>query len=373
MKVLIQSRENFFEMPGGDTVQILKTKEQLEKLGVQVDISLELEPDLSAYDIIHLTNITRVNETYIQLKNAKKQGKPVVLSTIFWPMEEFEKKGQHGLRKALSRLLSINQIERLKVLIRGIKNYKIWNKSTRSLLTVGYLNMQRYVIEQADLFLPNAELEMKKLNETFSVNKQNYIVVPNAIDANIASNYLNMVDDDEFNEFKDATVCVGRIEARKNQLALVQALEGSPYKLVLVGQVSDNFKQYFAEIKKYIDRNENFFYIERIDNEKLYKLFKKCRVSALPSWLDTPGLVSLEAGVMGCNLAVSEIGTTKEYFGENAFYCVPDDVESIRTAIDQAFKKNNNGCLQQKILENYTWEIAAQQTLKGYEKVLYRG
>ena len=31
MKVLIQSRENFFEMPGGDTVQILKTKEQLEK------------------------------------------------------------------------------------------------------------------------------------------------------------------------------------------------------------------------------------------------------------------------------------------------------------------------------------------------------
>ena len=52
-------------MRGGDTVQIEKTKEQLEKLGVEVDISLELEPDLSAYDLVHLTNVTRIQETYV--------------------------------------------------------------------------------------------------------------------------------------------------------------------------------------------------------------------------------------------------------------------------------------------------------------------
>ena len=70
-------------MRGGDTVQIEKTKEQLEKLGVEVDISLELEPDLSAYDLVHLTNVTRIQETYVQMQNAKKQGKKVALSTIF--------------------------------------------------------------------------------------------------------------------------------------------------------------------------------------------------------------------------------------------------------------------------------------------------
>ncbi|GGE22973.1 glycosyltransferase [Streptococcus himalayensis] len=368
MRVLIQSRANFNEMPGGDTIQILKTKEQLEKLGVEVDISLELEPDLSNYDLVHLTNITRIHETYIQMKNAKSQGKPVALSTIFWPMEEFEQKGQHGLRKLLSRYLNIDNIERLKILARGLKNWGIWDKSTVNLLTVGYTDMQKFVIENTDIFLPNAELEMQMLNKVFGVQKKNYIVVPNAIDKDIVEKYRD-VQDTEFEEYKDAIICVGRIEARKNQLALLQALQDTDYKVILVGKVSDNFKKYFESIKDIVDKNENFFYIESIPNDKLYKLFKLCRVSVLPSWLDTPGLVSLEAAAMGCSLAVSHIGTTVEYFGEEAFYCSPDDIESIKRAVDQAYNKRDNSVLQNKILTSYTWEEAAKGTLEAYKKI----
>lgn len=76
----MQSRTNLFTCPGGDTIQLLKTKEYLENSGIEVDISIELEPDLSKYDIIHLFNLTRVQETFIQVKNAKKQNKPVILS-----------------------------------------------------------------------------------------------------------------------------------------------------------------------------------------------------------------------------------------------------------------------------------------------------
>ena len=47
MKVLFQTRTNLFDAPGGDMIQLLKTKEHLEKLGVEVDVSLEFEPDLS--------------------------------------------------------------------------------------------------------------------------------------------------------------------------------------------------------------------------------------------------------------------------------------------------------------------------------------
>ena len=96
MKVLMQSRKNFFELRGGDTVQLEKTKMELEKLGVEVDFSLDFEPDLSNYDLVHLSNVTRIQETYLHVKNAKKQGKPIVLSTIYWPMDEFERLGQVG-------------------------------------------------------------------------------------------------------------------------------------------------------------------------------------------------------------------------------------------------------------------------------------
>jgi len=51
MKVLFQSRTTLFSVPGGDTVQLVKTAEYLRKLGVEVDISTELEPCLDVYDL----------------------------------------------------------------------------------------------------------------------------------------------------------------------------------------------------------------------------------------------------------------------------------------------------------------------------------
>lgn len=370
MKVLMQSRSNFYTLKGGDTVQLLKTKEQLEKLGVEVDISLEWNPDLSEYDAVHLSNVTRIQETYLQMKNAKKQNKPVVLSTIFWPMEEFERNGQVGVRKFLNEHLHIDSIERIKAVVRYIKDPESRNIATRNLFTVGYTKMQKYVVSNADLYLPNAELEMKELEKEFAFETDKYVVVPNAIDLTLADNALQEETPEEYEKYRDAIICVGRIETRKNQLALVKALKDTDYKLVIVGAVSDNQRAYFEEMMTYIDKNPNFYYLPYIDNADLYKLFKVCKVSTLPSWLDTPGLVSLEAAVMGCNLAVSVRGTTKEYFGEHASYCEPDDLDSIRKAVDEAFARPKDGELAKIIREKYTWNRAAEETLKGYNAVL---
>ena len=95
MKVLFQSRKTLFSAPGGDTTQLLKTKEYLEKLGIEVDISLELEPDLREYDIIHVFNLMRPQDLFLQVRNAKRQGKKIALSTIYGPYTEYEKK--HGV------------------------------------------------------------------------------------------------------------------------------------------------------------------------------------------------------------------------------------------------------------------------------------
>ena len=111
----MQSRKNFFELRGGDTVQ-------LEKLGVEVDFSLDFEPDLSSYDLVHLSNVTRIQETYLHVKNAKKQGKPIVLSTIYWPMDEFERLGQVGIRKFINSHVKIDTEEKIKAIARYLKD-----------------------------------------------------------------------------------------------------------------------------------------------------------------------------------------------------------------------------------------------------------
>ena len=372
MKVLMQSRNNFFTLRGGDTIQLEKTKAELEKLGVEVDFSLDFNPDLSNYDLVHLSNVTRIQETYLQVKNAKKQGKKIVLSTIFWPMDEFEKQGQVGIRKIVNSFFGIDNQERIKAFARFIKDKDSRNIATKNLWRVGYTKMQNYVVNNVDYFLPNSEMEMDEFCKVFNIKKKRYKVIPNAIDANIATLQMESKIPAEFEKYTNAIICVGRIEPRKNQLALVKALDQSGYKLVLVGAVSDNQKGYFEQIKEIMDRNRDFYYIPRIDNSKLYQLYKVCKVSTLPSWLDTPGLVSLEAAAMGCNLAISSKGSTTEYFGEYAEYCFPDDIEGIRKAVDLAYSKPKNNQLKQKIFENYTWEIAGRKNLEAYEELLER-
>ena len=373
MKVLMQSRKNFFELRGGDTVQLEKTKMELEKLGVEVDFSLDFEPDLSNYDLVHLSNVTRIQETYLHVKNAKKQGKPIVLSTIFWPMDEFERLGQVGIRKFINSHVKIDTEEKIKAIARYLKDKNSRNEATRNLWKIGYTKMQKYVVDNVDYFLPNSEMEMDEFCKFFGVEKDRYKVIPNAIDADIARKQDEVEIPKEFEKYRNAIICVGRIEPRKNQLSLVKALDKSNYKLILVGAVSDNQKSYFNEIKEIMDRNPNFYYIPKIENSKLYQLYKVCKVSTLPSWLDTPGLVSLEAAAMGCNLAISSKGSTTEYFINMAEYCLPDDINGIRSAIDRAYAKPQNDKLKNRIFENYTWKIAGQKTLDAYKTILDEG
>lgn len=85
--------------------------------------------------------------------------------------------------------------------------------------------------------------------------------------------------------------------------------------------------------------------------------------------METPGLSSLEAGVMRTNIVVTKKGDTEDYFKDMAFYCEPDDLTSIKKAVKQAYETPFKENLLKRILDNYTWEDTARQTLDGYKSV----
>lgn len=370
MKVLMQIRSNVFEVPGGDTIQMRKTKEALEALGCEVDLSLELRPDLARYDLVHLFNLTRVQETYIQVQNAVAQNKPIVFSTIYWPNTEFEKNANIGIRSVLGKLLSIDQMESLKAMA---KYFLLGNKDegTKYLMTHSYQKMQRYILEHTNTFLPNAQEEMNQIEKVlgFKAKGKQIVVVPNAIDVD-AARFALKTDCHDYDQYKGWLICVGRIDTRKNQLKLIEAIAGSDYKLLLVGKQSPGQKTYYEKVMKAIQGNPNIQYIESVENSKLYQLYKACKVSVLPSWFETPGLVSLEAAVMGCNIVVSDKGTTKDYFKEFAYYCNVMDSASIRKQIDNAYNATFDPRLCEMIFNEYTWDKAGEATLKGYRMAL---
>jgi glycosyltransferase involved in cell wall biosynthesis len=235
------------------------------------------------------------------------------------------------------------------------------------MLYKGYYGLMKEIVDNTAIFLPNSVSEMNRVAAEFKLKNYIFSDIPNAIDKSIFSDEDNNKSN-QFSQYQDCILCAARIEGRKETLNLVRAVKGTNYKLVLAGKESNNQKKYVEKVHQ--EAGDNVFFLGAIPHEDLKQLYKVAKVHALVSWMETPGLSSLEAAVMGCNIVVTKKGDTYDYFEEDAFYCEPDDVTSIKKAIDEAFSMPVNPKLKQKILDNYTWEKTAEETYKAYQKIV---
>ncbi|HQD41050.1 MAG TPA: glycosyltransferase family 4 protein [Bacillota bacterium] len=331
MRVLFQIRPDFITNPAGDSMQMLYTRRHLSSLGVEVDISTTFSQNYRGYDLVHLFNLTRVVETYAYAYKAYEQGIPIVLSTIYWDSSEYYMN---------------NDLPDWKK--------KAWHQQDM---------LRRIVLSKASMLLPNSQAEAEKIIKNFETEKP-YHVVPNCVDSRFSQgNKDRFYQEYGLDQF---ALCVGRISPRKNQLALIEALKGTGIKLVLIGPVND--REYGERCKK--AGKENVVFIPGQSSAQLRDSYAAAAIHVLPSWFETPGLSNLEAAAAGCPIATTKYGCTQEYFGELACYCLPDDIDSIRKAVLQGLENDNGKKLQEHVLSNYTWDRAAEETLRAYKKVL---
>ena len=365
MKVLFQSRSNLYSAPGGDTTQIEKTKQYLEKLGVYVDISIELEPNLDGYDFVHLFNLMDPQELYMQVKHAKKHGKKVALSTIYGLYTDYERQARGGFAQKMANILSPYTINYIKTFLRHLKEGRM-NKGVYYMLFSGYYRLAKKVVENVDVFLPNSLSEMKRVEHEYKLQNYKYVVVPNAVDTKLF-NRDNVKLDEKYEhliKYKDCILSVARIEGRKSTLNLIKAV-GNKYPLVLIGNETKNNPGFIKAVHESAGPNVHF--IGAVPHDKLPIFYKLARVHALISWMETPGLSSLEAAAMETNIVITEKGDTRDYFEDYAFYCEPDNIISIANAIDKAYKTPFDKRLKTKIHTEYIWEETAKKTLEGYK------
>ncbi|MFC1571229.1 glycosyltransferase family 4 protein [Candidatus Margulisiibacteriota bacterium] len=366
MRILMQNRVDAFSAPGGDTIQMKKTKEYLEKLGVEINISLKLDPDLGRYDLVHLFNVTRIHETYMQFVNAKKQKKPVVVSTIFSDYDELDVKGTLGLKGVILKRFNKDYRERIKCLYRTIMDLR-QIKALWELLKIGFVEQQRRVISKADVILPNSYMELEKIREFFGT-VGDFEVVPNAVD-----HIFDQKDDRFVKEFgrKDYIICVANYVARKNQHNLIKAMQGTGIPLVMIGSSVKTHSGYYKVLKKMCAENSDWaFLLDKTTQKELVSIYSGAKVVALPSWGETTGLSCLEGALAGCSVVITNRGYAKEYFEDMAYYCDPADIQSIRQAVVKAYNTPSNPKLKKRILANYTWDKTAAATLRAYQRVL---
>ncbi len=369
MKVLFLSRKTLFSSYGGDTVQVLKTAETLRRKGVSVDISTELKPDLRGYDLVHVFNLTRPQETLSQMLFVKKKGIPIALSTIYVDYSEADKKARIGLFGYLAQWLGESKFETLKIVGRALLNGEI-HSGVLNVLAKGYRNCMRQSCSMADVLLPNSFSELQRIEKRLELKVQKPVyVVPNAADMKFFSNKKTVISPN-LKQYEGCILCVARIERSKNQINLIRAARNFPVPLLLAGAPAKNHKKYYKQILK--EAGDYVVFLGHKSPEELRVLYKLCKVHALVSWMETTGLSSLEAAAMGANLVITDRGDTKEYFRDEAFYCEPDDVESIAAALKKALAAPPPDALQTRVRKDYTWDQAAAKTLEGYESALNR-
>lgn len=347
IKVLYYTDPTAFQIFGGAENQMLKTKEYLESIDNKVDVKLfdVFSDKLDGYDMLHVFNMRSNCLSIFKLAKIKKL--KVVLSPIHWPNIETNKSVFEIIGRV--RLFFSNLL---------LYNYP----------TIKQLYPFKDFLEVADVILPNSQMEASVLSSEYRIPSGKFLAVPNAVEKKFSPTKPDLFIDKY--GLKDFILFAGRIEPRKNVFRLLKACKGIDVPIAIIGCFNPWEHEYYTKCKEVAKYNSNVHFLGFLNQEELFSAYAAAKVFILPSLFETPGLVALEAGVMGCNVVITKGGSTTEYFKDYASYINPFSIEDIKEKILVAYNKPKNNKLKKHILDNYTWEKAAEKTLRAYDLVL---
>ena len=357
MKVAFIARSSLHTSKGGDTIQMEQTARHLRHLNIGVDIRLTDEQiNYRQYDLLHFFNLTRPSDI---LPHIGRSGIPFVVTPLLIDYSEFDQQFRKGISGELFRHLSGSQIEYFKTIARWVKRQQ--TLKSLSYLLKGHHRSVKTIIKKAAMFLPNSDMEYRRLVQCY-LSAPAFSIVPNGIDERLFASSENIEKDENM------VLCVARIEGLKNQLNLIKAVNHSKFQLFIIGSAAVNQMDYYIKCKKMAASNIHF--IDHLPQQSLIRYYQKAKVHVLPSWFETCGLSTLEAAAMGCNVVITNRGYAMEYCHNQAFYCDPSSPFSILAAIEKASEEKCHKSFREKIVTDYTWRIAAQRTYDAYKKIV---
>jgi glycosyltransferase involved in cell wall biosynthesis len=341
---------------GGDSVQVLKTAAELRELGVQADVYKASDKiSYEDYDLLHFFNIIRPSDHLYHIRKSKK---PYVVSTIYLEYGGFDRKGRSARHRFIFGLVRESGAEYLKNLFRFFKKQDVMISKE---YVLGHYRAIITILRNAAAILPNSESEYRRVVRDFDY-KGKCNVVPNGVDQNV----FGVIPKDVKRQHK--VICAAQVFGMKNQHLLIEACKKLKVPLDIVGNPPPNHSTYFEMCRNMAGQDVSFPGF--LTQDQLARQYASAKVHALPSWFETTGLSSLEAGAMGCNLVVSTLGDTADYFKDHAWFCTPEDPGSITLALQGALNAPANHAMRDVVLTKYTWKRAAELTRQAYLEII---
>lgn len=317
-KIIFNTWSGAFFHPGGGEVQLLNSKKELEKIGLEVNFYNQWSPDLDKNAIYHQFSIEPGTESV--LSNYKKNGNKVVISPIMWNLF----KRDHCRYSVVKRMF-----------------------------------------ELADILMTNSRAESLRLARHFSIPLEKFHETRNSItneylDLNTSRNFRK-----EYNLKEDFILSVANIDTRKNTESLVKACKELDLTLICIGSVRD--EAYFNRFKSLYNKAQ--FIGPVFDIDLLKSAYQQCSIFALPSFCETPGISAIEALSQGAKLLITQEGATFEYFQDNVSYVDPNNIESILSGLIEQGSFKADASSIDFVRDRYQWSKTAQDINFGYKKL----
>jgi len=369
MKVAFCNRPNYDHPFGGDAVQMLKTKEYLEKkYSIKIDIITNPDNITNEYDIVHVFNFLTYKISKQFIIKAKELKIKVVSSPIFW---DYSYAAAYHINSVIGYpdFISEKKIMRQQLLVKAIGS--VLPKPTA--LSFLFRRSAQWMFDNSDIVLPNSyeesELLLKWVKREKEGDKIRIVVNATVIDSKSEKEqkYTGNSFHAKYAIPHNYILQVGRIEHCKNQLNLISALLDVPeIPIVFVGQINE--RKYYKKTQRLATTRGNVFFIEAVSHDEIKYFYRYANLHVLLSLRESPGLVNIEALANNCPIVISDSRfiPIKTYFPHQPYIVNPFDKQKIKETILLAYKERCVGLFE---ADKFTWEVVAKQTFDAYQLI----
>lgn len=170
-------------------------------------------------------------------------------------------------------------------------------------------------------------------------------------------------------------LCVGAIQRRKNQAALVRAFRALPqgWKLVLAGSAGFGAEDTMREVAA-SPRAADILVTGYLDEAEIAGWYGRASIFAFPSLDEGFGMPVLEAMVAGIPVLAGSRSALPEVCGDAAMLVDPEDETElaeglVRLAADDGLRAEMVCCGTARA-EQFTWDKAVRKTLDVYRELV---
>ncbi|MFQ6540249.1 MULTISPECIES: glycosyltransferase [Aphanothece] len=328
-------------------------------------------------DVVHVFNIWPPSSAIQCILEAKANGLPVVLSSIFLDL-------RYTMYAAgeFSKLL-ISEKDPDQITLEAAESYStLRDQNLRDILAIDYREHVHSMLLMSDHVICLTEHERECLlsitSEDFRA-KTSIIRNPLPLLCEINEPTHDRCSQPSFSEhFNIRTpfiLCVGRIESRKNQLILARAIKeinhaGIIARVALVGSRGGP-KGYCEAV---FSNPQNVIEIGYLDNNSplLRSAYQECACYVQLSFAEGISLATLEAYQYSARVLITLTAPNIECFGDDVDYLEPVDLSGLTDYIKRILNVGTSFLSDNPRRSHYamSWSLHAKQTLKAYDMAL---